>query len=541
LFFLIGNHPRNPRIILSRKAKTDVTLGLMSMLSPQLGLGVALKTTLTPGLMQMVKILQMNRQELVQMVSAELAENPLLDESEGDQLTPEEVQAALEASEARVADPADAAFTAMMEQTAAPEADGEAVAVAADTAEAPEAVEGKSTDPFDEIDMDAYFDNYLDPGFKTPQGENIEKPSFETFLASPVTLYSHLMQQLSLIVLNPKLREAAELIIGNLDDNGYLNESLEAVAEMGQVTLEQVAEALTEVQKFDPAGIAARDVRECLLLQLESRRLKNSIAWEIVAEHMKLLETRQWKELAKSLDVPLSIVEEAVALIRHLDPAPGARFTSPDAVKVEPDVSIWRNGDEYVVQLMEEGMPDVRINRGYRELLHKDSGSEKEVRSYLRERYTSALMLMKNIEQRRQTILRVCHTIIDRQRDFLDHGIQHLRPMMIKDIAEEIGVHSSTVSRAVAGKYADTPQGIFELRYFFSEAAQGSGGTETPVLVLKQNVKKMIDAEDPRSPLTDDHIAQKLQAQGIQIVRRTVAKYREELRIPSSHERRRRD
>jgi len=284
--------------------------------------------------------------------------------------------------------------------------------------------------------------------------------------------------------------------------------------------------------------VGARDVRECLLLQLESRNGRGGLAWQIVSDHLKLVELRQFKELARILNRPLEHIQIAVQVIRHLNPRPGLRYSGPGARQVEPDVYIFKEGDQYIIQLNDEDLPQLRLNAQYRRMLDRTQEPSKEVRNYVKERYASALQLMKNIEQRKQTIARVCQAIVRRQTGFLDHGIDHLKPMMIKEIAEEIGVHPSTVSRAVANKYAHTPQGVFELRYFFSEAVQGPCGAATPLLIVKRMVKKMIGEEDPTHPLTDEQITAKLQAAGIQVTRRTVAKYREDMKIPSTHQRR---
>ncbi len=333
-----------------------------------------------------------------------------------------------------------------------------------------------TTDPFDEIDFGSFFDDYLDPGYKSPASENIEKPSFETFLSAPVTLADHLRSQLSVLVLSDRLRDAADLIIGNLDENGYLTVSLGGIGAGGEIDVAELEAALKVVQSLDPAGVGARDVRECLLLQLESRNARGGLAWRIVADHLNLIESRQFKELARLLGRPLEHIQIADHVIRSLDPRPGLRYSGPGARQVEPDVFISKDGDEYIIELNDDDLPQLRLNRDYRRMLDRDQEPNKDVRNYVKERYASAIQLMKNIEQRKQTILRVCQSIVRRQTDFLDQGIDLLKPMMIKDVAEEIGVHPSTVSRAVANKYAHTPQGVFELRYFFSEAVQGPSG-----------------------------------------------------------------
>ena len=531
----------------------------MSSLSPRLQVRVQQKQTLTPGLVQMVSLLQLNRLELKDMISAEIAQNPVLEEATegGEELTPEELQPLLEAEAERTAEPAD---QSILEATAGPaEPDlaeapefeaAEPVAVASEfqsdpevapaaTVEAAEIPEAPAaTDPFDEIDLGDYFDNYLDPGFKSPASENIEKPSFETFLSSPVTLSDHLRSQLALVAVSDAVRDAAEEIIGNLDENGYLTATLEEIAAAEHSSLADAQEALRVVHSFDPAGVGALDVRECLLLQLESRNAKGGVAWQIVADHLKLLETRQFRELAKVLRRPIEHIQIALDVIRHLDPQPGLRYSGPGARQVEPDVYISKDSDGYLIQLNDDELPTLRLNPQYRRMLDRTQEPSKDVRNYVRDRYASAIQLMKNIEQRKQTILKVCQSIVRRQTEFLEGGIDSLRPMMIKEIAEEIGVHPSTVSRAVSNKYAHTPQGVFELRYFFSEAVQGPGGTATPLLILKRRVKKMIEEEDASRPLTDEQITELLQAEGIEVTRRTVAKYREDMRIPSTHQRR---
>jgi RNA polymerase sigma-54 factor len=251
-----------------------------------------------------------------------------------------------------------------------------------------------------------------------------------------------------------------------------------------------------------------------------------------------MLETRQFKELAKVLGRPLEHIQVAVDVIRHLDPRPGLRYSGAGARVVEPDVYISKDGDDYLITINDDDIPQLRLSSQYRKMLDRNEEPNKDVRNYVKERYASAIQLMKNIEQRKQTILRVCQSVVRRQTEFLEHGIDQLKPMMIKEIAEEIGVHPSTVSRAVSSKYAHTPQGVFELRYFFSEAVQGPSGGVLPLLILKRRVKKMIEEEDTAHPLTDEQITERLQSEGIQVTRRTVAKYREDMRIPSTHQRR---
>src|ERR1700685_4034831 len=530
----------------------------MSMLSPRLQLKVSQKQILTPGLVPMVTVLQLNRLELKDMITQEIAENPVLEESADgiEELTPEEMQSILEAE--RVSDPSDQVILETVNRTGTepeiaagiPEASpvefefDAAAPSSADGAVSAPAAEGEVTDqktekdPFDEIDFGTFFDDYLDPGYKSPASETVEKPSFETFLSSPVTLADHLHSQLAVLVMSEDVRDAADNIIGNLNENGYLTATLEEIAESGQHSIPEVKEGLRVVQSLDPAGVGATDVRECLLLQIESRNGRGGVAWQIVSNHLKLLETRQIKEIAKQLGRPLEHVQMALDVIRFLDPYPGLRYSGAGARQVEPDVYIFKEGDEYIIQLNDDDLPQLRLNAQYRKMLDRDQEPSKEIRNYVKDRYAAAIQLIKNIEQRKQTILKVCQSIVRRQLDFLEHGIDTLKPMMIKEVAEEIGVHPSTVSRAVASKYADTPQGVFELRYFFSEAVQGSAGSATPLLILKRRVKKMIEEEDSQHPLTDEQITARLKSEGIDVTRRTVAKYREDMKIPSTPQRR---
>ena len=476
---------------------------------PRLGLNlrVAQKQILTPGLVQMVSVLALNKLELREMINQEMIANPVLEELAEDVPLLEQVEQ--KAGEAKPLDtPA--------EQV-----------VPAET----------SHDSFEEIDFGSFFNDYLDPGYRSPESEIIEKPSFENFLSQPASLTDHLTWQLNLSICSDGVREAARSIIGNLNEDGYLTTTLEEIAETGEHKLEDVEEALELVQEFDPLGIAARDLRECLLIQLETLAPENTLAQHVVFDHLKQLQNKQYREIARALDRPVKAIERCVEVIRKLDPRPGQRYNSTEARLIEPDVAIVKMSDGYQVVVNEEGLPQLRLSRHYRRMLETD-GTTREVRNYVKERFTSAIQLIKNIEQRKHTIVRVCEAIIRRQSDFLDRGIDHLRPMMIKEVAEEVGVHPSTVSRAVASKYAHTPQGVFELRYFFSEAVQGPSGGSTSLINLKRLVKKMIDEEDVARPLTDDQIAQRLHEQGISVTRRTVAKYREDMRIPSTHQRR---
>jgi RNA polymerase sigma-54 factor len=454
-------------------------------------------------------------------------------------------------------------------------------------------------DPFEEVDFGSYFQDYLDPGYRTqPEYEDSEKPSFEHFLSQPTSLSDHLAWQLGALTLDPLLHLAAEYVIGNLDEEGYLvadEDELAAALRLAgddhayagrevldpEAALSLVRRAIDLVQHLDPAGVGAKDLRECLLIQiaaqqqefaqtyarhtaesgelaqatpeepqsgvraeadarLEERRRAMEVGALIVSHHLPLLQKRDVKDLARVAQISPAEAHAGIEFIRTLDPRPGRQYNREQTRLIEPDVVFVKRGAEWEVAMNEEDLPSLRLSSRYRRMLVAEN-TDKEVKDYVKERFRSAMQLMRNIAQRKSTILRTCEVIVRRQKDFLDQGIEALRPMMIKEVAEEIGVHPSTVSRAVANKYAHTPQGVLELRFFFSEGSNGPEGADTPLLVLKRKVRKLIEDEDARRPLTDDQLAALLQVQGIQLTRRTVAKYREDMGIPSTHQRRRRD
>ncbi len=576
-------------------------------LQPKLNMRLSQRQVLTPGLVQMVSVLALNKLELKDMINSEMVENPVLEELEESALSLEE-RSGIEGERERSAED-----------------------LAAETR--------SEKDPFDEIDFGSYFQDYLDPGFRTASNfEESDKPSFEHFLSQPGRLSDHLEWQLGSLTLPPPVRAATELIVGNLDENGYLTATDEELAEallqllsersgpipferggksrptplwieqltdkkvgerggeqfhtravqlaamaaqsedLGGYTLclEIVREARTIIHQLDPLGIGARDLRECLLVQIcaqkreaelvQRRREKMvairkpaedtlgdpetvvpeplasqtdtfEIAMHIVSHHLQLLQKKDMRELTKGCSRSVDEVQAAVDFIRTLDPRPGQRYNQSETRLIEPDVAFVKRDAEYVVLMNEEDLPVLRLNQGYRKML-REKQTEKDVKEYVKERYKSAIQLLRNIEQRKNTIVRTCEVIVRRQGEFLEHGEQSLKPMMIKDVAEEIGVHPSTVSRAVANKYVHTPQGVYELRFFFTEGVGGPEGADLPLVLLKRKVKKLIEDEDPRKPLTDDFLAAELQRQGIQVTRRTVAKYREDLQIPSTHQRR---
>ncbi|MGH9737656.1 MAG: RNA polymerase factor sigma-54 [Candidatus Acidiferrales bacterium] len=477
----------------------------MNYLAPKLHLRLAQKQILTPGLVQMVSVLALNRLELREMINQEIMANPVLEELSEESTTAENYT--------------DEAF------------------LKKETENVPET---PAANPFDEFDFGSFFTQYLDTGAErvaSSEHEEIERPSFEKFLSSASSLADHLEWQLSVSICTETVREIADEIVGNLDENGYLMATLEELAQSGNYSMEDVEEALAMVQEFDPPGVGARDLQECLLMQIKVLDPQNTLAQQIITGHLKSLQNNQLKEVARELNRPIEMVKRAVDVIKHLDPKPGLRYNKTEPRLVEPDVQFRKVDGEWQVFMNDDDVPQLRLNPTYRRLLARDA-ADRDVRNYVKERFTAAIQLMKNIEQRKHTILRVCQSILRRQADYLDYGPDSLRPMMIKEVAEEVGVHPSTVSRAVANKYVHTPSGVLELRSFFSESVNGPQGSEMSLLSLKRRVKQMIDEEDTAHPLTDEQITKKLSDEGIQVTRRTVAKYREDMRIPSTHRRR---
>ncbi len=471
----------------------------------KLNLKVAQKQILTPGLVQMVSVLALNRLELREMINTEMVANPVLEELSEEPTTTDNYS--------------DENFL---------------------KTEVEKVPEKEAPNVFDEFDVGSFFNQYLDTGGdggQSQEREISERPSFEKFLSSPAGLTEHLSWQLSVTICSDTVREIAESIIGNLDENGYLTASNEELQQEGKYTQDDLDDAIAVVQDFDPIGVGARDLRECLLLQLKAFDPGNTLAQQVVSEHLKQVQANQLKEIARALNRPIEAIKKTLDVIRKLDPRPGLRYNKTEPRLVEPDVYFRKSEGAWQVFLNEDDMPQLRLSPTYRRLLARDA-ADRDVRNYVKERFTAAIQLLKNIEQRKHTILRVCQSIIARQGEFLDQGPDALKPMMIKEVAEEVGVHPSTVSRAVASKYAHTPQGVLELRSFFSESVNGPEGGGMSLLTLKRLVKKMIEGEDLTKPLTDDHIAQKLDEAGIHVTRRTVAKYREDMRIPSTHQRR---
>jgi len=541
----------------------------------QLVINQSQRLVLTPQLRQRIEMLQMTKLELNELVSQQLAENPVLEELAPDEVAVSPDDANIDFTEtAGVAlngsaelpantlsgaesfegvdqnystnetgevDSSCDAGSLLTEFAQTPGAVGsEVVAEVARETEAGDAREPEigERDSFEEIDFGTTFEEYLDPGYRTRETEIKETPSFEQFLRSEDSLADYLNWQLRLTITTPDVAAAAEAIIGNLNDDGYLDCSLEEIAALGPCPMETAQKALEIVQQLDPTGVAARNLQECLLLQLDCLGYGDRLAAKMIREHFGQLQQHKLPELAKALGVSVEQVAQELKLIRtQLEPHPGRKFAPREAQYIEPEVYIEKIDEEYVIRFNDDGLPQLRINKQYRQMMENKETS-KETRDYIKDRFRSAVDLLKNIEHRKQTIYKVCERIVERQRDFLDQGVEHLKPMMLKDISEDIGMHLSTVSRVVNGKYAHTPQGVIELRRFFTEGMVNDEGEEVSTRIIKLRIKKMIEAEDAHNPLTDDEIAKTLAKEGQKLSRRTVAKYRDQMKIPGSRERR---
>ena len=457
------------------------------------------KLILTPSLQQAIKLLPMSTLELSELLNQEMVENPMLEEVPTEELQP--VEAAPEKQEEKK-----------------PDTD--------------------KKDTWDDQDYEYFFGDYLDDGYRprTPT-EVKELPPIENTLSSSASLSDHLLWQLSMQTDDPQVREIGEAIIGNLDDDGTLVATVEELASMGPWAIEEVERALSVIQGFDPVGVAARDLQECLLLQLRHHGHAGTPSERIVSEHMQLLKNHQVPELARKMGLSIDELKPHIELIRHLDPKPGSRHNPSQSQYVIPDVYVVKVEDAYVALLNEEGLPQLRISPVYRRLLDKGTENTDETRAYVKDKFRSALWLIKSVEQRQKTIHKVATSIINFQRDFLDHGIEYLRPLVLRDVANDIGMHESTVSRVVTNKYMHTPQGVFEMKYFFHSGIASSYGEAVSSVTIKQRIRKIIEQEDPRKPLSDSKIVSILQREGLELARRTIAKYREELKIPTSNQR----
>lgn len=528
-------------------------------MSVRLTTSLSQRLVLTPQLRQRIEMLQMTTIELSELIQQQMTENPVLEEvatqeearelaekildhmASGGELENFEGQRA-EANAPQIGEPAtNGSGEIEAEAFAAPDLESESITSEAGAAETSD--EGPTDDvrdPFEEVDFGREFQDYLDPGYKTQEFEYKEDaPTFEQFLTKAQSLAEHLEWQLRIDCLEPEVCAAAETVIGNLDPDGRLRASNEEISAQGGWSEETVEKARQLVMRLEPVGCGTRDVRECLLAQVEVRGENERLAAQLIRDHLSDLQQHKLPHLSKQIGVDLETLAAELQFIRTLDPYPGRRYTSEEPILISPEIYIEKldeNG-EYIIYFADDGSPRLRINPTYQQMLSQGT-TTKETRNFIKEKMRSAVDLLRNIEHRRQTIYRVVESIVSRQKDFLDKGVEYIKPMMLKDIAEDIGMHLSTVSRVVNRKYAHTPQGVIELRRFFTEGMLNEEGEEVSTRIIKLKIKKLIEEEDSHNPITDDQVVKILVKDGIKLSRRTVAKYRDQMRIPGSRERR---
>jgi RNA polymerase sigma-54 factor len=484
---------------------------------------------MTPQLQQAIKLLQLSRTELLEQVQSEMEQNPLLeqpDEVLGDMADKAPGEASLEAANQEVPT---AAEMPAAEHTA--EVRGE-----------PESAP--------EIDWEAYLNSnqFNEPTTASNKGNvaTDEMPSFEANLVKKEDLVEHLNEQLGMLKLNDAERRVAMLILGNLDDDGYLKlpdvegDPLIRLTAEADVPMFVAQRTLRRIQRLDPLGCGARDLQECLLIQVQA--LKEPAApllGTIIKRHMRHLESKNLPAIARELKLPLEEVVAATRLLSKLDPKPGRNFTGDEAHAITPDVFVHKMGDEYTVVLNDDGLSKLRISGTYRQALKSGSVAPGQTKEFIQDKLRSAMWLIRSIHQRQRTIYKVTESIMKFQRDFLDKGTAHLKPLILRDVAEDIGMHESTVSRVTTSKYVHTPQGIFELKYFFNSSIARVSGEDTASEAVKHHIKQLVSQEDAKNPYSDQKIVELLRSQGIDIARRTVAKYREVLGVLPSSKRKR--
>ena len=465
---------------------------------------------MTPQLQQAIKLLQLSRMELMDVVREELEENPVLEEGQ------EPLEEKAQAEEEQIAERPDAQVEENVQE-----------------------VEG-DRDGMADIDWKTYLESYSLGGSTADSYEDDEdRPSYENLLTRKPSLSDHLLWQLNLSRLESQERALAGEIIGNVDDDGYLQVSVEELAVQAGCDLEHVEKILAAVQEFDPPGVASRNLQECLLKQIDQLGMSEDIVGIILREHIEDLEHRRYQVIARSLQVSLDEVFGAAKFISSLDPRPGSQYGQEDVHYIIPDIFVYKISDEYIVVLNDEGLPNLRINSFYRNALSGSAQLDEKAGEYIQEKLRGALWLIKSIHQRQRTIYRVTKSVVKFQRDFFDRGVAHLKPLVLRDVAEDIEMHESTVSRVTTNKYVQTPQGLFELKYFFNSGINTTEGDSVASESVKSKIKEIIADENTRKPYSDQKIVELLHVQGIDIARRTVTKYREMLGVGSSTQRKR--
>ena len=456
---------------------------------------------MTPQLQMAIKLLQLSRLELLDTIRQELEENPALEEAKEVAIDDQP----LEKSETESVD-----LPSMEEVT----------------------IQEKI---HDDIDWSVYFNEYSSPGAAHSDIEVKEAANYEFFSAARKSLREHLLWQLLMTSPSKEEEEIGSLVIGNLSAAGYLGVSVEELVGMSDSTPEKVEEVLSLIQTFDPVGVGARDLSECLLIQAKYLNLDNTIVTEIITNHLNHLENSNYKAISKALKISFEDVVSAINIIKGLEPIPGRQYSDEEPIYITPDIYVYKMEDDFVIVLNDDGMPKLRVSNFYKDALKRDGTVPDKTKEYVQEKMRSAAWLIRSIHQRQRTIYKVMDSILRFQRDFFEKGIEHLRPMVLRDVAEDIDMHESTVSRVTTNKYAHTPQGTFELKYFFNSSISRVHGGAIAAASVQANIRRIIENEDPKRPYSDDKISKLLKKENIDIARRTVAKYREILKVlPSS-------
>ncbi|MBL7714795.1 MAG: RNA polymerase factor sigma-54 [Bdellovibrionales bacterium] len=486
---------------------------------------------MTPQLQQAIKLLQLNRMELAEVINQELVENPILEESaDGSDNT--EVDAS---GETQVAE---GDGTSASDTEAEQRRDEESMLK-------PQTKEEQLVAGQDDFNWESYVEEFNSSSSSAPSMREVseELPSFENVLTKTTTLEDHLMWQLSMAALTDQERRLGELIIGNLSDDGYFSAAFDDIVKESGMDPEDAEEVLKIIQNFDPVGVASRNLQECLMTQAKFMKPRQALVEKIIEAHLPDLERKNYSQIAKALAIPVDKVIEATRLILEFEPKPGRSFHSSDTQYITPDIYVYKVGDEYSIVLNEDGLPKLRISPYYKNILQaaktdQSADKGKVTKDYVQDKLRSAIWLIRSIHNRQKTIYKVTEAIVRRQRDFFEKGVQHLKPMILKDVANDIGMHESTISRVTTNKFVHTPVGIFELKYFFNSSISSADGSDSLASeAVKEKIRQMVAKEDPKNPLSDQKIVELLREENIEIARRTVAKYRDMLSILSSSKR----
>jgi RNA polymerase sigma-54 factor len=473
------------------------------------------KLILAPALQQAIKLLPLTNLELIEVINSELAENPMI-EIEGESLDRTAGEPGPPPDERVVEKGPDEALQELKLPAAEPDFERKA-----------------------ENEFSAQFQEYLDNGFRPHFYENREAISLENTLSRTPSLWDHLDWQASLTFFDEEDLTIAQFIIGNINEDGYLGSSVEEIARLCRTTPEKVDRIREVIKTFDPVGVGSLDVREALLAQMDQLDIQDEFARAIVTHHLPLLEKSDFAQLSKVLNIPVADLKDHIDMIRGLDPQPGRKYSEEKTTYVVPDIIVTKEGDEWKISLNDDGLPRLRISQYYRRLLAEASQSQPEAYQYLMDKMRKALWFLRSLDQRNKTIYKVAQFIVNKQKEFFEKGIDAIKPLTLMEIAQDIGVHESTVGRVVANKYILTPQGVFALKYFFHKSLPGNFGEEVSSLRIKEKIKKLVEAENPSNPLSDIEIGDLLAKDNLKIARRTVAKYRMQLKIEPSHIRKR--